>query len=290
MRICIVTDEISADLETALELGTSWDVHDFELRGFYTDRVPQFSAYQKQRVRELMEQFRARFVAISPGLFKFPYPPAERERFSLSAIDALLYNQWRDARNHVAYHLEELLPASIDYAQELGARQIVVFGFSRGGLPPGRAPDEVLETLRRAAEMAAGAGLRLAVEVEEGFWADTGERAAAMVRAINHPALGINWDPGNAIVAGDVPYPDGYEAAREYVRHVHFKDVVRKPRGRYRYAVVGDIDWKGQIRALAQDSFDGYIAVETHMQPKVASAKAALDRLRSLIAEAAVSP
>jgi hypothetical protein len=33
MKISIVTDEISSDVETAIELGLEWGVRDFELRG-----------------------------------------------------------------------------------------------------------------------------------------------------------------------------------------------------------------------------------------------------------------
>lgn len=286
MKISIVTDEISADPETAIELGVEWGVRDFELRGFGTERVPLFSDYQKQRIQELLDEFEARVVAISPGLFKCVYPLGDRERFALRTFDVALYQRWRDARDLVRYHLEELLPASLEYAQELGARQIIIFSFHRGGQPAGKAPDEVLEALRWAAERAEQAGLQLAVETEDGFWADTGGRTADMIRAINQPALGVNWDPGNALVAGDIPYPDGYQAVRKYVQHVHIKDVERSPGGSYRYVVHGEIDWASQIKALMADDYQGYISVETHMQPKVSSARAMLQRLRELITNA----
>jgi sugar phosphate isomerase/epimerase len=93
----------------------------------------------------------------------------------------------------------------------------------------------------------------------------------------------VNWDPGNAYHAGDSPYPGGYEAVRPFVAHVHFKDVSREAAGGYRYAVEGDIDWAGQIAALKRDGYAGYISVESHMQPKVGSARALLHRLRRLI-------
>jgi sugar phosphate isomerase/epimerase len=282
MKISIVTDEISADLETAIELGVEWGVRDFELRGFGTERVPLFSDFHRQRVTELLEEFGARVIAISPGLFKCPYPPSRRERFPLQTFDVALYRRWRDAHDLVKYHLEELLPASLDYALTLGARLVIIFGFQQNGQPAGRPPDEVLEALHRAAELAGEAGLSLAVEVEDAFWADTGSHTAALVEAVDHPALGVNWDPGNAYAAGDTPYPDGYRAVREYVKHVHFKDVMRDSSGQYRYVVKGDIDWAGQIKALKADGYGGYISVETHMQPKVASARDMLQRLRSL--------
>lgn len=283
MKISIVTDEISSDLETAVELGVAWGIRDFELRGFGTARVPFLSDYQKEIVKETLHTFGARVIAISPGLFKFPYPSTSRERFPLSVIDHDLYRHWRDAHSLLKQHMEEVLPASIAYAKDLGAGLLIAFSFHRGPRPPGRAPDEVLEALRLAAEEAAAHHLRLAIEVEDGFWADTGAHALEVVRSVNHPALGINWDPGNAIVAGDTPYPDGYKAVRGFVWHVHFKDVEQTAQGTYSYAVTGCIDWAGQIRALAKDGYDGYISVETHMRPKVQSAQAVLARLRQLV-------
>jgi len=173
---------------------------------------------------------------------------------------------------------------SIEYAGEIGATKIVAFGFERS-LPSGSTiPDEILITFRQAAEKVAAAGLELVIEVEAGFWMDTGQNAASILQIADHPALGVNWDPGNAIVAGDTPYPDGYNVVRDFVKHVHFKDVSFSPDGSYRYALVGDIDWAGQIGALTGDGYTGHISVETHMEPKVHCARAMTERLQRLLA------
>jgi sugar phosphate isomerase/epimerase len=283
MKISLITDEISADPETAVELGVAWGVRDFELRGFYTERVPRLSPYQKQRLRDILDAYGARVIAIAPGLFKVPYPPRRVPWTTLGWMDRPGYERWAEAHEAVRDHLDELLPASLDYANEMGARTVVVFSFDRANAPPGEPPEEVLKALRLAAERAAAAGVQLAIETEDGFWADTGARSAQIVRAINHPALGINWDPGNSFFAGDEPYPVGYEAVRGLVRHVHFKDARRDADGTPHYVADGEIDWAGQIRALAADGYDGYISVETHLRPKVAAAQAALARLRRLM-------
>lgn len=283
MQISLITDEISADPETAFELGVEWGVRDFELRGFGTARVPNFSAFEKQRIVELLEEFDARVVAISPGLFKIPFSTNRRERFPLRAFDAALYERWRAAQDVLKYHVEELLPASIAYAREIGAQRIVIFAFERRASPPAPVPDEVLETLHAVAQIAGSAGMQLVIEVEEGFWADTGRRTAGLIRSVDHSALRVNWDPGNAFSAGDDPYPDGYEAVRPFVAHVHFKDLRRTLEGGHRYVVDGDIDWAGQIAALHRDGYAGYISIESHMQPKVSSARALLNRLKGLV-------
>jgi sugar phosphate isomerase/epimerase len=287
MKISIVTDEVSADPETAIELGVEWGLSAFELRGFGIDRVPLFTPFQKSRIREILDQYNVRIVAISPGLFKCPFPMGQRERFPLRSFDHALYQRWRQPRDVVKYHLEELLPLSIEYANELGAGKIVAFGFERGTGSGTVVPDEILALFRRAAEQVAQAGLELVVEVESGFWVDTGSNAAQVVRAVDHPALGINWDPGNAIVAGDLPYPAGYEAVRGFVKHVHFKDVSFEADGSHRYVINGDIDWSGQIAALAADKFGGFISIETHMEPKVRCARAMTERLQRLLKNAA---
>jgi sugar phosphate isomerase/epimerase len=283
MNISIVTDEISADPETALELAKEWGIHAVELRGFGTDRVPEFTPFQKQRLRELLEEYEMELVAISPGLFKCVYRE-ERGHFPLRTFDQALYTSWAAQQAECRRHVEELLPRAIAYAQEMGVKRIVTFGFDRGGAPAGPAPAGLIGLLREAAEKAGEAGVELLVEVEAGFWADTGARTAALARAVDHPALGINWDPGNAFEAGDCPYPDGYTAARPYVRHVHFKDVRRLEDGSCRYAVEGEIDWEGQIAALRADGYEGFISVETHMEPKVAAARRATRRLQQLLA------
>jgi sugar phosphate isomerase/epimerase len=283
MKISIVTDEISADPETAIELGVDWGIRDFELRGFYADRVPNLSAYQIDRLGEILAAYEARIIAISPGLFKIPYPLAPREQVSLAWMDQAMHRNWRRQQDEVKYHCQELLPASIEFARALGVELILIFSFHRGEHPAGPAPDPVTQALYEAAAEAAAAGVQLAVEVEEGFWADTGQRSADLVNTINQPALGINWDPGNAFMAGDLPYPNGYEAVRPWVKHVHFKDAEIDAHGNRRYAVQGQIDWAGQIQALATDSYDGFISIETHLRPKVSMARAELQMLRQLI-------
>jgi sugar phosphate isomerase/epimerase len=283
LQISIVLDELSSDPETALELGTAWGVKHFELRGFFVERVPLLTAYQKYHLREILAAYRAEIVALSPGLYKMPYPGREPTHWSFTCLDEGAYQSWSDAHHSVYVHSNEILPATLDYANELGVKTVVIFGFHRNGLAPGFPPDEVLQTLYLAAEKAASAGIVLALETEDGYWADTGERQAQILEAVNHPALRANWDPGNAFCAGDVPYPTGYNALKKFIHHIHFKDARKTAGGQSMFVTHGDIDWPGQIKALSQDGYNGFISIETHQRPKIASAKASLDRLRELI-------
>jgi len=140
--------------------------------------------------------------------------------------------------------------------------------------------DAAIQVMRHAAQKVAEAGLTLNIEVSE-----PSQRTADIVRRVDHPALGINWDPGAAYQGGEeVPFPDGFDLLRPYIRHVHFKDVTTEPTGARTVVVDGVIDWRGAFAALRADNFDGYISVETHRRPKIDSTFRMLERLRALIA------
>lgn len=286
MHIALVTDELSADPQTAIELGVEWGVRHYELRGYFTDRAPLLSSYQRQRLLRLVREHDIAVTAISPGLFKIPFPANAPDTSNLGWMDGAFFASWENGCDALRQHMSELLPASIEFAQLFGARSLIAFSFNRAGAPAGSPPAGVVETLQAAAEQVQSAGLQLLIETEEGFWADTGERSAALAAAIDRPALGINWDPANSFCEGDVPFPDGYRHVRPFLRNVHFKDARRLPDGRSVFVEDGDIDWGGQIRALVNDGYDGTITVEPHLEPRVPAVRHALARLQELIAAA----
>lgn len=283
MRIALVTDELSGDPGTAFELGLEWGIRDFELRGVHDRRVPRIEPHLRRRLVRSVRDLGVSITALSPGLFKIPLPAAVPPHANLGWMDKDFDMAWSAARAGMADHLDNLLPQSLELAAELGAPLVVAFSFQRGGDRADAAPGAVVEALARASEAAQAAGIAVAVETEEGHWANTGARTAALVAATGASDLGVNWDPANALIDGDVPYPDGYRAVRGLVRNVHFKDVAVEPDGRWRIAEDGGVDWAGQIAALLADGYDGPIALEPHLSPSVASCRRALARLRGLI-------
>ena len=79
--------------------------------------------------------------------------------------------------------------------------------------------------------------------------------------------LQVIWDPGNAFVAGETPFPGGYKKLPiSRIAHVHAKDC-RVPRPFLpEFGPLGEmgIDWRGQMAALARDGYGGGISLETH--------------------------
>ena len=286
MRISIVTDELSADPETAFELGLEWGVSEFELRGVFDGRVPRLPPHLRHRLIRAVRSFGVGVTAISPGLFKFPLPAAEAGRSNLGWMDREFHQAWSSLEDALDDHRRNLLPQAIDLADEVGARFIVCFSFARGGRPAGEIPDRVADILGEAAERAAAAGIGLLVETEEGHFANSGALSAELARRVGHPAFGVNWDPANALIEGERPFPDGFRAVEPFVRNVHFKDVRTWPGGGWEIVEDGGVDWAGQIAALVAENYAGAVAVEPHLSPSVASTRRALTRLRDLVAAA----
>ena len=277
----IVTDELSDSPETAFELGLEWGVQHFELRGMHDARVPRLSPTQRRRLVRAIKAFDVRITAISPGLFKIAFPLETPKTSNLAWMEREFHNSWANAEALVSEHVERLLPESLDFASEVGAEHLIAFSFHRGGRPSGPAPAQLVEVLARAAELAQSAGVSLIIENEEGHWANTGAHSAALIAATGMP-LGLNWDPANALIDGDVPFPNGYNACRHLVRNVHFKDARVYPGGNWELLAHGDVDWSGQIQALKADGYRGYVAMEPHLWPSVASVSAALTHFNAL--------
>ena len=286
MKLSVITDEVSSDIETALEVLHTWGVAAAEIRYLGAERFPIVADYWKSRLPDLLSEFDMHVAAISPGLFQYAYPSKPGAVQIFRSSDMAQVQRSLDARALLDREIATVLPAAIEAALRLGAPTIVCFGFDRDVSGP--APDEVIQVIRHAATLVGQAGLTLALEPHS-----PSAHVADLVRRVDHPALGLNWDPANSYAAGeDVPFPDGYTHVRGLVRHVHFKDALQDPlTGRRTWTLAnGVIDWTGAIAALHADGYQGYVSVETHVRPKVEGSRHTVERVRRLIAGASEGP
>jgi sugar phosphate isomerase/epimerase len=286
IKISAVTDEISSDFETAVEIGVSWGIRHFELRGINVDRVPLLSDYWKERIQDIIAEYGIEITAISPGIFKIPFPnPVPAYLRVLRWEDYANFQLIQQHRDAVQFHLNELLPRSIEFAKYIGTKLIIIFSFDRAGLMHIQdTPDEVLKYIQEATKIAREEGITLALENEHICWGNTGKATARIVREINSPNLRINWDPANSYACGDVPFPDGYHEVKEYIVNCHYKDAIwSEVEHAYRFVFDGKVNWEGQIKQLKKDGYSGFIAIETHVKPKIEYARKSLELIRNYL-------
>ncbi len=263
LELGIVSDEIAPDFREAVRHALGWGIRKFEIRVLKSGRVPAVDQAEIEDVLATIRASQVEVTALSPGIFK----P------SLSQTSAL------------EVEIRETLPATIALARRLGAPMIIVFGFQReAGEPASRYADAVA-WMKRAADVAHNEGMKLAIENEPGFWADTGVNTRRLIKDVGSPALGANWDPCNAFGTTERPYPEGYEAIKDVVVNVHIKDT--KKGSLIQCVPVGDgvIDWKGQMRALLQDGIVSHATIETHCLPLVENSRKNVEVLRRYMKE-----
>ncbi len=233
LSLGVISDEISQDLDRALAVCAELEIHQVELRDVGHESLVRQDETALDRVRR----------AFAAGGFSCPCISSPFLKSPPDQVD------W------------DLLHRSIEAAQALGATMVRTFGFLRTEEPLKVPGFDLVEVLEEAIEETMAAGLTLVLENEHACAIATGTDARPVLDRLGGPGFGLIWDPGNAARAGECPFPDGYEAVRGHVRHVHLKDFAG---GEWVRIGAGEIDYHRQLQALAADGYQGCLSVETH--------------------------
>jgi sugar phosphate isomerase/epimerase len=263
LELGVVSDEISPDFNEAARYGGEWGISIFELRVLKTGRIPEVDQGELREVQTLVKNTGLRVTALSPGIFKLP----------LSQISKL------------QVELATTLPKTLALAREVGASLVIAFGFQREQNEKPELFSHAVDFMSRAAERAGKEGIRLIIENEPGFWCDSGANTAKLIQTVNSPYLRANWDPCNGYGTAERPYPEGYEAVKQYIANVHVKDT--KEGSLIRCVPVGEgaVNWRGQLAGLVRDQLVRHITIETHCLPLVEKSKQNAVTLKHYLAE-----
>lgn len=270
-QLSVVTDEISQDFGHACEVASrQFGMGYVELRSLWDKNVVALNAEEIAEALRIIQKNNLRVSAIASPLFKVDWPGAPESKFSPK----------RDQFNAAFTFKQqnEVLERGIALGRSFGTSLVRCFDFWRLDDPaPYR--DGIHQAVLEAAEKAGRSAITLVLENEFACNTATAAEAAQTLAAVASPFFMLNWDPGNAAMAGETPYPDGYRILpKERIRHCHCKDVAQTD-GRNEWAAVGQgsIDWIGQFQALQRDGYEGLIALETHWRgagtPEASTAK-----------------
>jgi len=275
-KLGIITDELTEDLEQALDFIASYSLHWCELREMWNKNIMNSPQENLDRAKRLLQSHNLHVSDIGSPIFKWNLPqiPAktgeQRDTFKASFTE-------EDA--------DKLLEAAFRLARFFGTQKIRIFSYWR--VPePEKAYPYVRDRLAKAAQLAAQNDMILVLENEHACNIGTGAELGRLLKDVNSANLRGVWDPGNACMLDEVPYPNGYAAVQGLFAHMHIKDVRKNAAtGKLDWAPVGAgfIDFKGQFQALRRDKYDGTMSLETHYRRadgnKVESTRESLEGL-----------
>src|SRR5580704_15057612 len=255
--IAAITDEFSPDLEIALGMMQEIGMSAVELRVVGGKNILDLSDGELDMVGERVAARGFKVISIASPLFKclLPDSPPVDSRFQHDVF----------ASKHSFEDQPRLAERAFAIAKKFGAKIVRVFSFWRT-VQPDACFDAIVRELGRLAEHAAQHGLTIGLENEHACNIATGAETLRVLDCLKHSNLGVVWDPANAYVSGENPFPEGYGLLPpERIIHVHAKDChmeglkpVWGPLG------TRGVDWKGQIAALRKDGYAGYLSLETH--------------------------
>ena len=260
-RIAVINDEISPDFDhvchvVSREFGLGW----IELRSMWGKNTMDLSEAQIGEAKKILAKYNLQVTDIASPLFKTDWPEAPRSPYGSKG-------DMHGAVEVAFKHQDEVLDRSIELAKQFNTGKVRCFDFWRlDDIAPYRAAID--EKLRAAAEVAGKQGLVLLLENEFECNTATGREAARTMNAIQTPHLALNWDPGNAVMRGELDaFPAAWETLpKNRIHHCHVKNAAKNPEGKIEWAPVGTgyIDWTAQIHALLAMGYHDAVSLETH--------------------------
>jgi sugar phosphate isomerase/epimerase len=218
-------------------------------------------------------------------------------RLAISNVNAFMMNAISDPRQRY-WHPSWIEPdphyrqvridhtrRALDLARELGAPCITTE--PGGPLAPGQPWRDglrvFLEGLKPVAEHAEQVGVLLLVEPEPGLLIETAEQFEELMRHLDSPAVGLNFDIGHFYCVGDDPAPTVRRLAR-FIRHVHLEDIAATRVHHHLIPGEGAIDFAAVFQALEAIQYQGWITIELYpyVDDPDAAARTARERVLAI--------
>ena len=259
-KLGVITDGISRDFEYALDTMVETGLEYVELQYLWEKQVGDLTDTDIERVKGLIEARDLKVSCISHhNLSALPVD---------TAVVAPAY------REHIT-----TLQRCINVAQALGTNLVRVFSFRKEMVLFGAEPvisegawTILMNRLEEPLQIADAAGITLVMETAISGNVTSALLARKLIDALDVPHLKVLWDPCSSLYCTEVPYPDGYEAIREHIAHIHLKDgVVNLPAATFDFCAMrqGQMDpyYNDIVDVLKRDGYEGTISLESVYTP-----------------------
>jgi sugar phosphate isomerase/epimerase len=154
---------------------------------------------------------------------------------------------------------------ALTLAKELGAPCITTE--PGGPVEPGGSWAAALklfvEGLKPVLDHAEKEGVLLLVEPEPGLLIETCDQFLELMKHLDSPAVGMNFDIGHAYCVGDDPATSIPRVAK-YIRHFHLEDIAATRVHHHLIPGAGAIDFAATLKAIRAINYQGWITIELY--------------------------
>jgi len=259
-KISVITDEISDDFDHACSVAANdFGLRFVELRSLWKTTVTDLRSDDLTRAQAILAKYHLQVVDIASPLFKvdFPGAPLNASRAKKSPTPEAILDTYKKQA--------QLLEISLLTAASFRCDHLRCFDFWRLDDPTPFRKD-IDGKLSSAAELCRDKGITLVLENEHECNTGTAREAVRTLAAV--PALSLNWDPGNAVMAGELDaFPTGFGLLpKDRIHHCHVKNAAKDASGKMQWSPVdiGLIDWTKQFAALKAMGYQEAVSLETH--------------------------
>lgn len=253
----VITDQVDLDLSRVLssfyhKYELRWaEIRYLKLHGKTRYVYSDATAAELKETKRQLDDVGVKLSVLDSAIFKIALPGTRPVGESPAYVGP--------AQGDFSRQMEDLKRAA-DGAHALGTQKIRIFTFRRVA-QPSSIFNRVVDELDKAISIAKQHDVKLLVENEYDCNVGTGEEIAKLFKAIPDRQLMHNWDPCNAYMMGDQPFPAVWDQLdHSRISHIHLKDAAGKewkPIGK------GGINFTGQFRALKNLDYSGTLSLET---------------------------
>ena len=265
MKLGVITDGISRDLEHALGVMDEYDLKYPEFQYVWDSEVDDHTDDEIARIKVLVDQREMHVSCISRHNF------AGLNVQEVEVGDEVFESHVAGLRRCIA--MAKALGTNTVRIMS-GAKEMIIFG--SGGaedwVVSTGAWDKLLQLMAVPVKIAEEEGVTLVVETGNNSMITSGYLGAKLCKEMGSEHLKILWDIPNTMYCTDVPFPDAYEELRGYIGHIHIKDfkaIISRATVQFYELGKGDVTpyLEDVANALKEDEYEGAISYESVYKP-----------------------
>ena len=250
-KLAAFTDEISQDLAYACGVIQEFGGAGAEIRGVWDTPVQKLTDAQVAEIKKIVSDHGLRVCSVASPFGKCTLEdPAE-----------------------VAEHMD-ILRRCGDIANELGCGLVRGFAFWDRNQVDEKPWDVMVAAYEPVPAILEEKGVVLGLENEAACYVGTAGHTRRFLDLLGCDRVKSIWDPANHVQdpqsEGVPAYPDGYALVRNDMVHVHVKDAIIEDDGSRPNVFLGEglCNWAQHLEAFKEEGYDGYISLETHVNPE----------------------